>query len=140
MEMTDLERAVLVKLLDGEHPVLNSLRRQLEVCRVDSREFTGVGFYTNLVVDESVAARVEGDLIFGDVAAEVDGLQYGAGFLLFVDRGMLNMLDGYNYGESWPEQISGFKLSYMNRKGEGGISDERDWQELTKILDAKRGK
>lgn len=141
MEMTDLERAVLTKFLDGDHPVLNSLRRQFETCSVGTRELTGVGFYTNLVVEESVAARVEGDLMFSDVVAQqVGGLQHGACFVLYIESGVLKMLEGCSYDEPWPEQISGFQLSYRNRKGEGGMSNERDWQTFAKILDVKRGK
>jgi hypothetical protein len=140
MKMTDLERAVLTKFLDGDHPVLNSLRRQLETCSVSTRELTGVGFYANLVADASVAPRVESDFIFSDVVAQqVDGLQHGACFVLYVESGVLKMLEGCSYDEPWPEQISGFQLSYRNRKGEGGMSNERDWQALAKILDAKRG-
>ena len=119
-----------MKLLNGDHPVLSSLRRQLEMCRVSGREFTGAGFYTNLVVDESVEERVECNLKFGDVIAQIDGLQHGAGFVLYVESGALKMLEGYSYDEPWPGQISGFKLSFM--KGE-----ERDWQALAKILDPK---
>jgi hypothetical protein len=137
--MTDLERAVLTKFLDGDHPVLELLRRQLETCKAGTREFTGAGFFTNLIVDESLARPVECNLRLGDVGAhQVVGLQHGAGFVLYVDKGMLNMLEGYNYGEPWPEQISGFKLHYINRNGEGGMSEERDWQALAKILDSKK--
>ena len=136
MKMTDLERAVLTKLLDGDHPVLNSLRRQLETVRVDTRELTGVGFYANFVMDESVVDRVAGDLIFGDVVApQVGGLQHGADFVLYVEGGLLKMLEGSSYDEPWPEHISDFQLSYRNSKGEGGMSEERDWQELTKMLE-----
>jgi hypothetical protein len=128
MEITNLEQAVLQKLLNGDHLLLNSLRRQLEACRVDSREFTGAGFYTTFVLDEGVEERAGGDLKFGDVIAQIDGLKHGAGFLLYVKAGALKMLEGYSYDEPWPERIAGFKLSFM--KGE-----ERDWKALAKILD-----
>jgi len=138
-EMTDLERAVLTKFLDGDHPILKSLRHQLKTCRVETRELTGVGFYTNLVVEESVSERIDGNLIIDDVVAQqIDGLRHGASFVLYIKNGALTMLEGSSYDESWPKKISSFKLSYRNSKGEGGMSDERDWQALAKILDQKK--
>jgi hypothetical protein len=53
-------------------------------------------------------------LRFGDVAAQVDGLKHGAGFLLYVMDGMLDAIEGYSYDEPWPEQIGAFSLAYMH--------------------------
>ena len=49
-ELSPLERDVLATILAPEHPVMNALRRQLERCRVASRETTGVGFFTTLAI------------------------------------------------------------------------------------------
>ena len=130
-ELTDLERAVLVKLLEGDHPVLSSLRSQLKASRVIGREFTGVGFFTNLALGENGSERIAGDLKFGDVIADIDGLRHGAGFLLYVENGALKMLEGYSYDEPWPQKISAFKLSFMQ-------GEERDWQALMKILEKQQ--
>jgi hypothetical protein len=32
---------------------------------------------------------------FGDVLAEIEGLKPGAGFALFIDDGLITMLEGY---------------------------------------------
>jgi hypothetical protein len=37
------------------------------------------------------------DFKLNNVYAEIDGLQYGAGFLLYIKDGMLDMLEGYCY-------------------------------------------
>ena len=42
----------------------------------------------------------------------VPGLKYGLGFLVYIDNGLLKMLEGYTYGEPWPEHIDAFTLSY----------------------------
>jgi hypothetical protein len=131
IEMSDFERLVLMKVLEGDHPVLNSLRQQLEVCQISMREFTGAGFYTTLVVDKSLVKSIECDLILSDVIAQVGGLQHGAGFVLYVNNGILDVLEGYSYDEPWPEQISSFKLGFMN-------GEERDWQILGKKLERCR--
>ena len=113
-QLTDLERAVLEKLLAGSHPVLHSLREQLRACRVKEREFTGCGFFCFLECDRSVsAARTTSEtLTLGDVDAEISGLNHGAGFVLFVTRGYLDNLEGYSFEEPWPAKISEFTLKY----------------------------
>jgi len=42
--LNDFERAVLTKLLAGNHAILAALRAQLGAVKVEQREFTGVGF------------------------------------------------------------------------------------------------
>jgi hypothetical protein len=125
-ELTELERAVLDKLLSGEHPVLNALRPQLEECRASSRKMTGCGFFTHLDVGDTRAA---GDvkLIFGDVSAEIEGMAHGAGFVLFVEHGRLSMLEGYSYDDPWPDTITSYALEY-------DTGDKRDWTALRKVL------
>lgn len=113
-DLTDLERSVIDKLLAGEHPVLEALRGQLRSCRVRSRELTGCGFFTELQVDRGlrVAPTSAEKLRIGDVNAKIGGLEHGAGFVLFVKDGYLDMLEGYSYEEPWPESIDEFELSY----------------------------
>lgn len=126
--LTDFEKAVLRKLLSGDHPALAFLRQQLEVCLCRQREFTGAGFYTYLDVSAYTGPRPELDLKFGDVVAETNELQDGAGFLLYVEAGLLVMLEGYTFGEPWPDRIDSFNLSYTN-------GSERDWPTLRELLD-----
>jgi len=59
----------------------------------------------------------------------MDGLQYGAGFLIFVRDGTLKMLEGYSYSEPWPELIREFELSYRMIGGySNDIADQ--WRRL----------
>jgi hypothetical protein len=118
--LTDLEGAVLKALLEGSHPVLDALRRQLRTCDAQRREFTGYGFFTELRVqpDERPAPMPSERLRLGDVEAHIPGLEHGAGFLLYVDRGFLTMLEGYSYDEPWPVEVNNFTLEYA-----GGVRD-----------------
>lgn len=50
--------------------------------------------------------------------AVVDGLQYGAGFVIFMRGGRLDILEGYSYGEPWPKEIRGFNLTYQREPRE----------------------
>lgn len=111
-----LEAAVLDKLLAGPHPILNALRRQMAGLTVKRRERTGAGFFTefSLVENSAPASTSSPKLRFGDVHASIDGLQRGAGFLLYIDGGLLTMLEGYSYEEPRPERIREFTLSYLD--------------------------
>ncbi|MBS1910946.1 MAG: hypothetical protein JST22_03075 [Bacteroidetes bacterium] len=113
-------------LLEGDEPAIATLRQQLDACRVESRELTGAGFYVKFAVP-NFAPRISGNksFNFGDVSADIDGLASGAGFVLFVKDGALDMLEGYSYDEPWPTEIKNFRLSYTT-----GIA--RDWQSLRK--------
>jgi hypothetical protein len=110
-----LEQAVLDKLLAGDHPTLATLRAQAEKACLLSRELSGVGFFCSFQVPPE-APRVEqfGDFHIGDVNASVKGLAHGAGFVLFIRDGRLDMLEGFSYDEPWPDEIEQFTLSYQS--------------------------
>ncbi len=112
------ERALLQKLLAGNHPVLSILRAQLESCQVSRREFTGHGFFTNLKVDRSVgpAPTRRPRVQICDVGGKISGLKYGAGFVLFVTDGYLDLLEGFSYEEPWPSVVSEFSLVYEGQR------------------------
>lgn len=112
-----LEQQVLQMLLAGDDPVLSILRRQLEIAQRAPREYSGVGFFTHFRVPLE-APRLPGgpSFRFGDVIAEMDGLEHGAAFVLFVDGGVLTMLEGYTYDESWQQPVSSINLKYINGK------------------------
>jgi hypothetical protein len=93
-------------------PLLTKLRLQLELCAVEKREATGYGFYTTLALPSSVPRTSGLDLKFGDVVGSTTGLVNGAGFLLYVKDGVLDMLEGYSYDEPWPSSIASFDLKY----------------------------
>ena len=122
-----LEISVLNKLLDGDLSLLIQLRRQLELCTIKKREFTSYGFFTTLAIPEDIPMIPGLNIKFGDVIADIPGLTYGAGFVLYIKNGILDMLEGYSYDEIWPENISSFNLKYM--KGE-----TRDWIALKEKL------
>ena len=113
---TLLERAVLQKLLAGDHPVLDALRSQLAASLVRQRAPTGVGFFTDIDVPKHVpgAPTRHSTLRIGDVEAQIQGLEHGAGFLLVVSDGYLDHLEGYSYDEPWPTTVKEFGLIYSS--------------------------
>ncbi len=122
--LNPLERTILDKILDGDHPALATLRKQLDACRVKERTLSGKGFFTELHLPDDAprAALHKTRVRFGDVIADIEGVPHGAGFLLFIDDGRLTMLEGYTFEGPWPEHPKLQRLSY--------VSEPRDLSEL----------
>lgn len=118
-ELTQLERAVLEKLLAGEHPALAVLRKQADGVTAESRTQSGVGFSTRLRVPHGSprAALSRERVHLGDVEADIPGLEHGAGFVLFIEDGYLTALEGYTYGEQWPTDDRRARLKYTATSG-----------------------
>lgn len=116
MNLEPLESAVLQKLLDGDHPVLTILRNQMPGLSVKVRTNTGAGFFTEFSTAPASrpAPLPQGKARFGDVEATINGLKNGAGFLLYVEQGLLHILEGYSYEEPWPEQVREFSVRYSS--------------------------
>jgi hypothetical protein len=117
MELTPLEGAVIETLLSRDEPGYDDLRRQLASCHAASREMTGVGFYNALEVDPSAPSAPDsvgnpvgnGRGFPDDVYADIEGLQHGPGFVLWLVDGRLGMLEGFTYEEPWPGEVEGFR-------------------------------
>ncbi len=120
LEINSLEDAVLRKLLVGDDNILGELRLQLAHATIISRKMTGAGFYLNFSIAEDLGQitakvpNVKSSFCFGDVDAQIDGLQNGAGFLLWITDGRLDFLEGYTYDGLWPTTIENFHLHYFS--------------------------
>lgn len=117
MNLLPIEEAVLAKLLEGEHPVIKILRAQLDASTITARLPTGYGFFLEFAVPDDIR-RVETPrrLQISGVSASMDGLQFGAGFLLFVEEGKLKALEAYSYDEPWPEEIRNLKVETVPKR------------------------
>ena len=63
-------------------------------------------------------------LHLGEVASSLTGLDHGAGFVLWVTSGRLDTLEGFSYGEPWPDGIEGWTVTPMTpTRGVGVESD-----------------
>lgn len=122
--LNEFENAVLEKLLAGDHPVLVALRAQAETGRVVIREYTGAGFFCTFETSPNAPALNQPSFHCGDVEARIDGLTHGAGFIVFVRDGRLNMLEGFSYDEPWPEVVGNFELRYRSEPRRLALGDK----------------
>jgi hypothetical protein len=122
---TRFESELLTKLLDGDSSVLECLRWQCWNAQV-SRKFTGVGFYLDFVVPEACQQIERGKFRISDVHAEIEGLQFGADSILWIEDGRLTQLEVCSYEEPWPTTINAFELSYTSENRNFPFENQSD--------------
>jgi hypothetical protein len=90
-----LEQAALRSIFSETPAIAPGLLEQLERATVTERENTGGGFFTTFDVPDD-APRVRSRRVLGyETHAHVQGLEHGFGFVLFMEKGKLNLLEGY---------------------------------------------
>jgi len=116
-------------LLAGDMAVLAALRAQYEAAKVTSVETNSAGGYVYYAVPDSAMNLPSScSFCFGDVVADVESLQIGVGFLLWVHNGALDALEFYPLGEPFPEEIGGYRLRYIYAVRDLGSLPRVDFQ------------
>lgn len=110
---TDLEAAVVAMLLDGEGPTLEQLRRQWAAATIAKREIVENGVCTHYTVPAELRLSFK-QLQLEGVRADIAGLAKGAGFVLFIDDGVIDVLEAYTYDEPWPSDVGRFTLAHTD--------------------------
>jgi hypothetical protein len=104
---TPLERDVLTAICSMHPEDRAALEAQLSTATLDGRENTGAGFYTRFTVDRASSMAIGGRRLRDGPAAKVAGLEHGLGFILWLEDGYADCLEGYSYGN---ESTSGAEL------------------------------
>lgn len=106
LEPNELELAILERIA-AKNP---SLRPYLQNLHVLSREFTGVGSYTNFRTDESSAAVGDHPLSLGQLII-MPKVENGMGAILFCRGGQPTCLEMYTHGNDlWDGVFDGFVI------------------------------
>ena len=105
---TSLEWAVLRAICENYPDDLTALESQLLTASVRKRENTGKGFFTRISIerDPRIAVHARASAKDGPKArdmrngpsARLDALRYGMGFILWLENGFADCLEGYCYG------------------------------------------
>lgn len=105
---TDLEIAALKSIFSETPEFTPDLQRQFDRAKVVKRENSGAGFFTTIVVSDDTPRVTSPAELGSETHARVDGLQHGLGFVLFMENGLLHVLEGYTY---MPESTAAFDLA-----------------------------
>ena len=101
-----------------KNSINKKLYKQYKSIAVMDRVYTKVGFFTKFQLCErelKIARNINVQL--GGIHAEIKGLKYGAGFILFVEDGVINTLEGYSYNERWPADARINKIFQVQKDG-----------------------
>lgn len=112
-ELSGYERKAIatIALSDSQRDIVLA---QLAKAACVSRDYTGVGLYTELHVDPSAPKLDEARWKIEDMPkghAEHPDLPAGIGLILWVKDGYISCLESYTYEGSWPQDESLFRLA-----------------------------
>lgn len=108
---TNLELAVLRAIFIETPQYEDGLAVQLAKASVTDRENSGGGFFTTISVATAIPRVASPQVLGHKVYANVEGLAYGMGFVLFMEDGYLNLLEGYAFG---PENTDSLNLETVS--------------------------
>ncbi len=104
MQLSDFEKKFIAAIAEADSQ-REIILGQLQVATVASRDYTGVGLYTELFVPASAPKLDEVRWKIEDVpkcSGEHPDLAAGAGFILWVKDGFIACLESYTYDDNWP--------------------------------------
>jgi hypothetical protein len=112
-QLTELERSIMRAVAQADRE-RETMEVQVDAAQVLSREHTGVGFYTNLEVSDSIAKLDEGRWKIEDMGhgfAHHPELPGGASFILWIKGGRIVCLEGVTNGGNWPKNEMEFRVA-----------------------------
>ena len=115
-DFEEFERDVMMWIAQETPQYEQQILRQYNNCRIKSRRFTGHGFFTDFEVDNTSDSLGDFNETLGALGLDLNRLQHGIGFVLFVKNGLITCLEGYAYDEPFPEDIFRYKWSDSYRK------------------------
>lgn len=112
--IVSLVHQIVPWLLAGESAALAILRAQFDVATIAGVESSGVGYFVTFDVPEDVPRAPLERVTGGDAVIELSCTPNGAGCVLFVRGGAIDMLELYTYdGGAWPDDATVLAVSHV---------------------------
>jgi hypothetical protein len=112
-ELLDLIARLMPLLLAGDHPTCGILRDQYARAQILEITLTGTGFFADFEIPSDAPRTEQNSMSGGDVCIALEGVENGAGCVLFVTDGAIATLEGYANGpDGWPERPVVLALEY----------------------------
>lgn len=104
-------------VLAGETSILSILREQYENSVISSVEKSLVGCFTEFSVNDNVKKIKPENAYIGDVFLESKQIPLGMGIILFIENGVISMLEFYTHGDDiLPDVFEDHEFVYGNGK------------------------
>jgi len=117
LHLSPFETDVVAALLTGDATALRQLRAQLPFARVAERQTTDSGLFVTFTVVSALPCSMT-SLTFSDLQIEMPGIAHGAAAILYVNDGLLHMLECVtNAQEPWPALPEYRSLLYLQSSG-----------------------
>ena len=85
-----------------------------EAVNVVDRELSGLGFLAEFERSEELKLfDAEVSLRWGKVGARLNASKIETGYLVYVDDGYITAVEGYTYGDEWPDEVEQIELYEM---------------------------
>ncbi len=111
MSLTNFEKEVIDKILIGNSTTLSQLRNQVIHSEIINRDNSSVGYFIHFNVPNQFKLKRDDDFTLGtNILINMEGLKDGAGCILFIKNGSIDMLEFYTFGEDWPKNISKYEI------------------------------
>ena len=106
MKFDEFEKIIITDIIEQYPEYKQKLQSQFQKSIVAKRELSTYGFatyYTVLALEETLGADV--NLPLGKHQWEINGLQNGSDYILWIKNGFISCLEGFSYNEPWPKEI-----------------------------------
>ncbi len=110
MYLNELEKQIIQQFLDDKCLELMKRDINFDLININYRELTGAGFITELEdCKELKVAYTTQSYKWGKLGAKLNS-NIDTGYLIYVENGYLNTIEGYTYCEAWPNEVSQIEI------------------------------
>ncbi|MFZ5789556.1 MAG: hypothetical protein ACOY3L_02550 [Pseudomonadota bacterium] len=112
MRLSQFESDVLHAIVRDRFGESSKLMAQIDALSLERKEMTGVGMYLyfQLTDEDKKVPEVQDEIISSRVGASLPQLHNDIGFVLYIEKGVIKMLECYTVDEPWPTDISTYNL------------------------------
>ena len=107
MTYDEFEKRIIDDIIQTYPEYAERLARQYGYATVSKRTIDGRGFYTYYEIGDKTASLGDGvNLQLGENQWNINGLEHGSDYILWIKNGFISSLEGFSYGEPWPKVIT----------------------------------
>jgi len=102
-----MEQSIIETIWENQNKLIVITDKASRNFSIVKREFTGHGFFTHFDPESKIRFseenfEIHGELLINDITQ--------CGYVIFIRNSVLSMLEGFGYGEDFPNNIKTFKV------------------------------